>query len=77
MLAAYDRDRTLVEIVDSVLRLDVPAMRCKVAGFSSVVDRPVEALIADIEAAGKSYEALSALFECAVARLSAVDAKLV
>ena len=52
MLAACDRDRTLVEIVDSVLRLDVPAMRCKVAGFSSVVDRPVGALIADIEAAG-------------------------
>ena len=33
MLAAYDRDRTLVETVDSVLRLNVPAMRARWLAF--------------------------------------------
>lgn len=77
LVKAYDRDRPLVEIVDSLLRLNIPAMKRKLANFPSVTTSSVGDLISDITVAGDAYEALAELFACAAARLTAVDAKLV
>jgi hypothetical protein len=75
----YDRDRVLVVILEGILRMDAENLKRKanhlpgVLGRSSVCDD----LIHDLKAASEGFEGLSMLFECAAARLTVINAKLV
>jgi hypothetical protein len=74
----YDRDRDLVVILEGILRMDAEALKQKVNCLPTKIEGfNVGDLICDLKAASEGFEGLSKLFECAAARLTVVNAKLV
>jgi hypothetical protein len=74
----YDRDRKLVVILEAILRMDDAALKQKVRCLPTKIEGfDLRDLIFDLKAASEGFEGLSKLFECAAARLTVVNAKLV
>jgi hypothetical protein len=75
----YDRDRDLVVILEGILGRDAAALKQKVVNCmpTEIEGFNIDDLIHDLKAASEGFEGLSKLFECAAARLTVVNAKLV
>jgi hypothetical protein len=75
----YDQNRSLVAIVERILAHDAAALKRRLPYLPEVIGRQsiTAELISNIKTAAGVYEALGELFNCAAARLTAVEAKLV
>jgi hypothetical protein len=77
----YDRDRTLVVILEAILRMDAATLKQKAESTAMIGDRSIAdwcgPLIHDLKAVGEGLEGLSMLFACAAARLEVIKARLV
>jgi hypothetical protein len=79
IIGLYDQNRSLVAIVERILAHDAAALKPRLPYLPEVIGRQsiTAELISNIKTAAGVYEALGELFNCAAARLTAVEAKLV
>jgi hypothetical protein len=74
---AYDL-RVMVVIVEGILRMNAQTLKRQVELLPTVLQGlSVGDLISDLKSASDGFDGLAKLFECAAARLTVIDAKLI
>jgi hypothetical protein len=78
MSERIDRDRVMVVIIEGILRMNAQTLKRQVELLPTVLQgRSVGDLISDLKSASDGFDGLAKLFECAAARLTVIDAKLI
>ncbi len=76
-LARYDAERVMMVIVEGILKKNHEQLKRTARNAASAIGVSLGALDNDIDSSASGWRALAGAFECAAARIRAVEARLV
>jgi hypothetical protein len=75
-LARYDEERPMMPVVEGILNKNAAQLKTAMQAVATQTGVSVMDLATDIRTAARAFRSLSEVFECAAARIEAVEAEL-
>ena len=75
-LARYDEERPMMPVVEGILNKDAAQLKTAMQAVAIKTGVSATDLATDIRSAAKAFRSLSEVFECAAARIEAIETEL-